>query len=94
MLDTGHCVATVKFSFGDIEEAAYNELWEGAAAVYWMCVHENRQDGVSTGHGMCPVPERKGNFWAHQVITFAGRSGRLQVHLGYPEVFSKVVDTQ
>ena len=93
MTDTGRCFATVKFSFGDVEEAAYNELWEGAAAIYWICVREKHQDGVSTGHGMC-VSRRDKDIWAHQVIFFAGRNGRLQVHLGYPEVLPKVVDTQ
>ena len=48
---TGHCVATVKFSFGDFEKASYNEIWGGATAVYWMCVRSKQQDGVSTGHG-------------------------------------------
>ncbi|CAF9942793.1 MAG: hypothetical protein HETSPECPRED_008329, partial [Heterodermia speciosa] len=45
------CVATVRFSSGEIEEAAYSELWEGAVAVYWMCIRSKQQDGVSTGHG-------------------------------------------
>ena len=81
----------MRFSSGEIEEAAYSELWEGAVAVYWMCIRSKQQDGVSTGHGRL----------TYQFITsdglridLTGRSGRLQVHLGYPEVLSDGIDTQ
>lgn len=62
---------------------------------YTGCVCTRTAKMVCRPVMVCVLSQReKENIWAHQVITFAGRNGRLQVHLGYPEVFSKVVDTQ
>ena len=47
---TNTCFATIDLSFGDWDFETYRHMWEGAQAVYWMCVQHDC-DGVSTGHG-------------------------------------------
>ncbi|CAF9926272.1 MAG: hypothetical protein HETSPECPRED_006288 [Heterodermia speciosa] len=47
---TNSCFATIKLSSGDVEQGSYTEMWEGANAVYWMCIRY-QHDGVSFGHG-------------------------------------------
>ena len=50
LVATSTCFATVDLSSGNWDAETYRHMWEGAQAVFWMCVRDDL-DGVSTGHG-------------------------------------------
>lgn len=53
-LASNTCMSTIDLTTGDSEESSYRELWEGAEAVYWMCIRRGH-GGVSIGHGMYSI---------------------------------------